>query len=158
MRDGYAEIAETTDVQFIWQIGKFYETVFKDCETARLTNVKALTFVDRMDLAYQCADLVICRSGALTISELCLLGKPSILVPSPNVSEDHQTKNARALQEVGAALIVADQKANEVLLYRALEIIHDEEKLNDLRQSILKMARPDATENIVNEIEVLAQS
>ena len=158
MRDAHLIISQAQNVQFIWQMGKLYESDFGRCETAKLPNVKACTFIGRMDLAYRCADLVICRAGALTISELSLLGKASILVPSPNVAEDHQTKNAQALFDQGAALLIEDSKVSGMLLKTALGIIHDEKKLDQLRQSILNMARPNATEHIVNIIEELAEN
>ncbi|MBK7935941.1 MAG: hypothetical protein IPJ82_02105 [Lewinellaceae bacterium] len=93
-------------VQVLWQCGKFYEYEYSACETAKLPNVQIRAFIDRMDLLYAAADVLISRAGALSISELCLVGKPAILVPSPNVAEDHQTKNALALVEKGAARLV----------------------------------------------------
>jgi UDP-N-acetylglucosamine--N-acetylmuramyl-(pentapeptide) pyrophosphoryl-undecaprenol N-acetylglucosamine transferase len=142
-------------IQFIWQIGSYYKNQFIDSETAQLSNVRALEFIDRMDLAYQCADLVICRAGALTISELSVLAKASILVPSPNVSEDHQTFNAEALVTNEATCLVSDEEASKLLIDKALEIVHDEVQLVKLRQNIGAMGKPNATEEIVNEIEKL---
>jgi UDP-N-acetylglucosamine--N-acetylmuramyl-(pentapeptide) pyrophosphoryl-undecaprenol N-acetylglucosamine transferase len=110
-------------------------------------------FVKEMDLAYAAADVVISRSGALAVSELCIAGKPTILVPSPNVAEDHQTKNAMALVEKDAALLVADKDARENLVDEALKLLFDEQLAAKLGVNIKKLARPNATEDIVNEIE-----
>jgi len=140
------------DVQFIWQIGSYYSAQYLNCETANLSNVKAMTFIDRMDMAYSASDLVLCRAGALTISELCALGKASILIPSPNVAEDHQTSNAMALVSKSAARLVEDVRAESNLIETALELIHDEELLNELRINNLDLARTDATERIVDEV------
>ena len=95
-------------IQIIWQCGKLYEADFQNGRAAQLPNVKMLTFIDRMDLAYSAADVVVARSGALTISELCLVGVPSIFIPSPNVAEDHQTKNAMAIVDKGGALLLKE--------------------------------------------------
>ncbi len=140
------------DVQFIWQIGNFYADTFLHSGTARLDQVKPVIFIDRMDLAYQLADLVICRAGALTISELCLLAKPSILVPSPNVAEDHQTSNAMAMVEKGAAKMIRDSDAEKLLMTEAIQLIHDKEMLQALSGAAGQLGRADATESIVNEV------
>lgn len=145
-------VREHPEIQFIWQIGSYYREQYMDSETARLSNVRPMVFIERMDQAYGCADLVICRAGALTIAELCALGKASLLVPSPNVAEDHQTANARALTERGAAEMIDDEEASKVLINRALEIIHDKDRLKELEKNSLQMARPNATEEIVNEV------
>lgn len=152
MAGGTDEIRKSKDVQFIWQIGSFYKDAFIECETAKLANVTPLVFIQRMDLAYACADLVICRAGALTVSELCVLGKASILVPSPNVAEDHQTANARAMVKMGAAEMVTDFEAVNVLVDKALAMIHGTEKLEEIKKNSLALGRPDATRDIVNEI------
>ena len=157
LRDGYQKVSKARDIQFIWQQGELYKEEFGKCETTTLSNVAALTFIDRMDLAYQCADLVVCRAGALTISELCLLAMPTILVPSPNVAEDHQTKNALALVQKNAAIMIADHVADKKLLDTAMEIIHDDKKLSQLASSIAKLGKPRATEDIVNQIVELAK-
>ncbi len=141
-----------TDVQVLWQAGSLYYETYKDCETARLPNVRLVAFIDRMDLAYAMADLVICRAGALTISELCLVGKAALLVPSPNVSEDHQTKNARALVEKEAALLLPDGDAKELIMAQALQLLNNEPQLEKLRQNIRLLARPDAAERIAEEV------
>ena len=108
-----------------------------------------------MDLAFSAADLVISRAGAGTISELCVAGMPSILVPSPNVSEDHQTANARALADRGAAVLVRDAEVNDKLVEEALKLVKDMQQLANLATSIREMATPDATKDIVAVIETL---
>ena len=104
-----------------------------------------------MDLAYAAADVIIGRAGALTISELCMVGRPAILVPSPNVSEDHQTKNAQALEGKEAAVLVKDADAKENLIPTALELLKDEERKKQLGLNIKQLAKPKATEKIVEE-------
>ncbi len=156
LRNGSQLIGEQGDVQILWQMGSLYESEFTRCETAKLQNVQAVTFIDRMDLAYRAADLVICRAGALTISELCLLKKASILVPSPNVAEDHQTMNALSLVQRDAAIHLPDQYANARLLTEAFGLVRDRHQLDVLREKIGALAKPDATRDIVNEIFKIA--
>lgn len=152
------EIKAHPEVQILWQVGKLYEETYKDCVTAQLPNVKIRTFVDRMDMAYQMADLIVCRAGALTISEICLMGKPAVLVPSPNVAEDHQTKNAMALVEKNAAVFLKDSASKEELFATALKVLKDEKLLKDLADNSLDMAHPDAADEIADEIIKLAKS
>lgn len=140
------------DVQVLWQCGKLYIERFKDCDTAKLPNVLISAFIDRMDLAYLMADVVVCRAGALTISELSMVGIPTILIPSPNVAEDHQTVNAKALVEKDAAVLVEDKKANELIVKAALEILEDKKKQKSLRENILTFRKPDAAAAIADEI------
>ncbi|MFH1936061.1 MAG: glycosyltransferase, partial [Bacteroidota bacterium] len=109
-------------------------------------------FIDRMDLAYSCADLVISRAGAIAISELCMVGKPVILIPSPNVAEDHQTKNARALVEREAAVTISDRKAPAILPGRVAEMMKNETSRQHLGQQIRKLAIPDAASRIAHEV------
>ncbi len=140
-------------VQVIWQTGKFYfEKIKEQTKDYDLSNVVITDFVARMDIAYSIADLVISRSGASSISELCLLGKPCILVPSPNVAEDHQTKNALALSTKGAAVLIPDNEAVEKLTIEALKLVSDSTKLNELSANIRKLAKPDATMTIASEV------
>lgn len=146
------------EVQILWQVGKLYEEQYRNCATAQLPNVKILAFVDRMDMAYQMADLVVCRAGALTISELCLMGKPSVLIPSPNVAEDHQTKNAMALVEKNAAVFLKDTESEEKLFSTALDVLADDAKLKELSANSLAMAHPNAAEDIASVIINLAKS
>jgi UDP-N-acetylglucosamine--N-acetylmuramyl-(pentapeptide) pyrophosphoryl-undecaprenol N-acetylglucosamine transferase len=139
--------------QMIWQIGKFY---FKDLQTQLegkdLSNIRPMEFVREMDLAYAAADVVISRAGALSISELCLVKRPVIFVPSPNVSEDHQTKNAMALVNKDAAIMVKDLEAKEKLVDEVMNLLKNESRQIELSQNIGKMAMPDATKRIVEEV------
>ena len=149
-------LEKTDNVQIIWQCGKYY---FDDMLKLKVEgkippNVHLFDFVSRMDYAYSVADLVISRAGAGSISEFCLLGKPVILVPSPNVAEDHQAKNAQALTSKNAAVMVADKNAPTKLFDIALNLLNDNEKLNELSENILKMALKDSAEKIVNEIAI----
>ena len=141
-------------VQVIWQTGKFYEREMQEFLKEHPTkNIWQGAFIDRMDYAYAAADVAISRSGACTVSELCLVAKPTVFVPSPNVSEDHQTKNAMALVEKGAAAIVPDSEAVQRGMAVALELVADRERLAQLRENIAKMAISDAAERVVREIE-----
>lgn len=146
-------------VQFIWQTGSYYK---KDIEQTldvkgKPTNLVVMDFISRMDQAYHLADLVISRAGAGSISELCLLGKPSILVPSPNVAEDHQTHNAMALVRKNAALLVRDADAPEQLIPLALETVVDAEKLKELGGNSAAMALRDSARIIAEEVIKLAE-
>lgn len=151
------ELAES-GIQVIWQTGKNY---FVDCNTALATlphdNIICTDFVSQMPLAYALADLVISRAGASSISELCLLGKPSILVPSPNVAEDHQTHNAMALVKKDAAVLVKDIDASKLLIDTALSLIQDDVHLESLRKNILTLALPDSARHIAEEVMKLAK-
>lgn len=152
------------EIQFIWQTGKIYLNQVRETLTAftgeairtvrvnSLPNLYVTDFIKHMDYAYALADLVISRAGAGSISELCLLGKPCILVPSPNVAEDHQTKNALALVRKHAALYVKDTEAQERLLNIALETLTDDTKLAELRKNISLLARPNAAHDIASEV------
>ena len=143
-------------VQVIWQTGKFYEREMQEFLAAHPTkNIWQGAFIDRMDYAYAAADVVISRSGACTVSELCLVAKPTIFVPSPNVSEDHQTKNAMALVEKGAAEIVRDSEAVERGMQEAVALASNRERLAALRENIGKLAIADSAERVVREIEKL---
>ncbi len=145
-----------TDVQVIWQTGKFYiEDARKAAESFSSPNLLVTDFVSRMDLAYSIADLVVSRAGASSISELCLLAKPVILIPSPNVAEDHQTQNALALVRKDAAVMIKDADAKDLLVDRALELIANESELNKLSKNILKLAEKDSADRIAEEILTL---
>jgi len=149
------ELGEKDDVQFIWQTGKtYYEDMERMLKMDELIpgNVKVKPFLDRMDLAYAAADLIISRAGAGTISELCVVGKPVLLVPSPNVAEDHQTKNAQALAAKNAAVMISEADARDTMMYVALELLSDEAKCASLSAEIKKMAMPDADEAIAGEV------
>ena len=147
------------DTQVLWQCGRFYLAKYQNCDTARLSNVRLVPFVDRVDQAYAAADVVIARAGALTISELCIVGKPVVLTPSPNVAEDHQTKNALALTQVGAARIVRDAEAVEKLLPEALLVLENEALAFAMSESIRSLARPNAAGIIADIVlDLLAKS
>lgn len=149
------ELGEKDDVQFIWQTGKtYYEDMERMLKLDQLIpgNVKVFPFLERMDLAYAAADLIISRAGAGTISELCVVGKPLILIPSPNVAEDHQTKNAQALVAKNAAVMISEADARGTMMYVALELLADEAKCASLSTEIKKMAMPDADEVIAREV------
>ena len=143
-------------IQVIWQTGKeYYDSYQEKLKQYDLKYIRVRDFVKEMDLAYAAADVVVSRSGALAVSELCIAKKPCILVPSPNVAEDHQTKNAMALVEKDAALMVKDKEAMERLVDQALELIFDEKRAKRLSENIGLLARPNATRDIVSEIEKL---
>ena len=146
-----------SDVQFIWQTGKYYhEQITAQLRGRELPNVHVCDFISSMDAAYAAADLVISRAGAGSISEFCLLGKAVILVPSPNVAEDHQTKNALALVDKEAALYVKDADATAKLVALALDTVEDEGKLAQLRTNILTLAFHHSAEVIADEVIALA--
>lgn len=141
------------DVQLIWQTGKYYyQSVLVQMKGKEHPNIKVLEFLHRMDLAYAAADIVISRAGAGTIAELCAVKKPVILVPSPNVAEDHQTKNANALVENEAAIMVSDEAAGIELIDMALLLIENRDRCKALSENIGKMALPDADEVIAREV------
>ena len=145
-------------VQFVWQTGKFYhESIKQQLAGKQPKNLVVCDFINDMAAAYKAADLVVSRAGASSISEFCLIGKPVILVPSPNVAEDHQTKNAMALVEKQAALFVKDAEAADKLLPLALETINDEALLKSLNENILKLALPDSARIIAEEVIKLCE-
>lgn len=143
-------------VQVIWQTGKVYYQEYK-AHLAKhdLKGIRVVDFLREMDLAYAAADAVISRSGALAVSELCIAKKPCVLVPSPNVAEDHQTKNAMALVNRQAAHLVSDKDARSTLVDEAIRLLFDESRCARLRENIALLAKPDATNQIVDEIEKL---
>ena len=141
------------NIQLIWQSGKGYDTqAQKALEEKKPENIKQMPFISRMDMAYKAADLVISRAGASSISELCLLGKPVILIPSPNVAEDHQTKNAQALSTKNAALMIRDCDAQNLLIDTALKTVQDETSLKNMSDNISKMAQRDSATRIADII------
>ena len=164
MEAGLGLIKANPDVQFIWQTGKIYIDEVKEAITAftgeamrnarvpSLPNLYVSDFIKDMPMAYAASDLVMSRAGAGSISEFCLLGKAVILVPSPNVAEDHQTKNALALVEKGAALYVKDADAPATLIETALQTVADDAKLDELRRNILRLALPGSAEAIAKEV------
>ena len=153
-------IRANNDIQFIWQTGKLYfeEMKLRVAAAGKPENLTITDFVSNMADALSAADLVVSRAGAGSISEFALLGKAVILVPSPNVSEDHQTKNAMALVEKDAAIYVADANAKEELVAKAIETVRDESKIASLEENIEKMGRPNAAEEIAEEVMMLADA
>ncbi|MBS9462258.1 undecaprenyldiphospho-muramoylpentapeptide beta-N-acetylglucosaminyltransferase [Flagellimonas sp. 389] len=139
-------------VQIIWQCGKLYFEEYKKCNA---DSVKVLAFVNRMDFAYTAADVIISRAGAGSVSELCLVGKPVIFIPSPNVAEDHQTKNAEALVAENAALMLKENQLDAAFEETFTELMNTEVTQNELSANIKKLAMPKATEHIADEIEKL---
>lgn len=180
----HLETLKNSNVQVLWQCGKLYfENLKSELPTSEvleeggiesktekpatealevdgqltLSNIKMVQFITRMDLAYAMADVVISRAGASSVSELCLVQKPAILVPSPNVAEDHQTKNAMALVEKNAALLVKDVEAKSKLIPEVLALIQDEKRCGELRKNIAPLGKPNATASIVDELEKVAR-
>lgn len=150
---GNLQLIRQTEVQIIWQTGSYYYKEMLDRLGSNCPdNLFPMEFVSHMDLAYAVADVVISRAGAGTISELCLLGKPCILVPSPNVAEDHQTKNAMALVENQAALLIKDANSKEQLLKETFSLLNDKQRLKCLSENIQKLGRPNAAKDIVDVI------
>lgn len=139
-------------VQVIWQTGKGFHEQALEVQKTHPEVVKVSDFINRMDLAYSVADVVVSRAGALSVSELCLIGKASILVPSPNVAEDHQTKNAMALVNKNASILVKDIEARNILVDKALELLADQNKKKELSENIKKLAKPDAAKAIANHV------
>lgn len=151
-------VTSSSDVQFIWQTGKYYSAeIAKRLEGKDIPNLKVTDFITDMGTAYKAADLVISRAGASSISEFCLIGKPVILVPSPNVAEDHQTKNALALSTKDAAIYVKDAEAPGMLLKLAIDTVKDDAKLQSLHENVLKLVLPNSAEIIAKEVIKLAK-
>lgn len=147
--------------QVVWQCGKFYFETLKEAlpnETLNSNQLYLSDFIFKMDFAYALADVIISRAGAISVSEVCLVGKPVILVPSPNVAEDHQTKNAMALVSENAAILVKDTDAREKLIPRVIALLSNEEQRNQLAENISKLGIPDAADRILVEIEKLIKA
>ena len=143
---------EKQGLQVLWQCGKLYHEEYKKHDSEF---VKVLPFVNRMDLAYTAADVIISRAGAGSVSELCLVGKPVVFIPSPNVAEDHQTKNAQALVNENAAIMLKESELDEHFEKSFTALMTSEELRKNLGLNIKKLAMPKATEHIVDEIEKL---
>ena len=153
----HLDLVAQSGVQFVWQTGKYYYAdLLQQLKDRNLPNLKMTDFIADMGTAYRAADLVISRAGASSISEFCLIGKPVILVPSPNVAEDHQTKNALALADRDAALYVKDADAPATLLKLAIDTVNDEARLKSLSENVQKLALPDSAEIIAREVIKLA--
>jgi len=143
----------------VWQCGKGYITnLSKFVQELNTPLIYISDFIYKMDLAYAVADVIVSRAGAMSISELCLVGKPAILVPSPNVSEDHQTKNAMALVNVNAAVLVKDVDAKNQLINEVEKLINDVNKQSSLSKNILKLGIADADERILTEIKKIVKT
>ena len=140
------------DIQVIWQCGKLYYKEYKKYDSDK---VRVLDFLNRMDYAYAAADSIISRAGAGSVSELCIVGKPVVFIPSPTVAEDHQTKNAQALVAKNAALLIREKDVDETFESVFLDMYNSEVKQSELAENIKKLARPNATKDIVDEIEKL---
>ena len=151
---GHLEDIRNSDVQFIWQTGKYYKKEIDETLAAAGTprNLFVTDFIGNMDAAYAAADVVVSRAGASSISELCLLGKPCILVPSPNVAEDHQTKNAQALSKRDAAIFIADKDARDTLVDTAIRTAMNDQKLKSLSENVSKLALRDSADRIAEEV------
>ncbi len=146
------------DIQVIWQTGKFYYEEFSaPYKIGKPEGLHIAPFISRMDYAYAVADVVVSRAGALSISELCITGKPVVLVPSPNVAEDHQTKNAMALVNKEAALMVKDNEARQILIPTISALIRDTTRQKVLQKNILELAKPQAALEIAQEIIAIAE-
>lgn len=139
-----------SDLQVFWQCGNYYMTEYKHCSEKE--NVQVVSFIDRMDLIYAAADFIISRSGASSVSELCIVGKPTIFIPSPNVAEDHQTKNAKAICDKNGAILIKESELENEFETIFKDLISNEEKQKTLSQNIKKLAKPNATKDIVEEI------
>lgn len=154
----HLDLIRQSGVQFIWQTGKYYSAEISErMKGQNIPNLIVTDFISDMGAAYKAADIVVSRAGAGSISEFCLLGKPVILVPSPNVAEDHQTRNAMALVNKQAALYVKDVEAAKLLLPLAIDTVKDDTKLQSLHENIQKMALPDSADIIAKEVIKLAE-
>jgi UDP-N-acetylglucosamine--N-acetylmuramyl-(pentapeptide) pyrophosphoryl-undecaprenol N-acetylglucosamine transferase len=146
-------ILRDSDCQWLWQTGKYYYENVKALVSLSFSgNISVHGFINRMDYAYAAADIIISRAGAGTISELCLVGKPAILIPSPNVAEDHQTRNAEALSTRDAAMLIKDNQATKILVDEAIKLISDKTRRKIFSENILKMADRDADVRIAEEV------
>jgi len=145
----------TFDLQVIWQSGSYYVEKYQNKGNE---NVQVYAFINRMDLAYAAADFIISRAGALSVSELCLAGKPVIFIPSPNVTEDHQTKNALAISDQNAAILLRESELDEKFETEFSKLFNSEEKQRTLSENIIKLGKPNATKDIVAEIKKLIKS
>lgn len=156
---GHLDEIRNSDVQFIWQTGKYYSDEIKKrmSEVKPLDNLRVMDFISDMDYAYAVADLVVSRAGAGSISELCVLNKPAILIPSPNVAEDHQTKNAMALANKSAAIFLKDADAPEKLVEMAINTVNDSDMLRTLAENAGKMAFRNSADVIADEVCRLAE-
>lgn len=147
------DVLVDNDVQVIWQTGKLYYETYQHHEEKDFVQTHA--FLNRMDLAYAAADVIISRAGASSVSELCIVGKPTVFIPSPNVAEDHQTKNAQAIVDKNAGILIKESELDANFRKQFLELLADREKQENLSEEIKKLALTNATSDIVDEIEKL---
>jgi len=144
------------DLVVLWQCGSYYHADLEETvNSSGLKNIRLMPFISRMDLAYGVADIIVSRAGALSISELCIVGKPAILVPSPNVAEDHQTHNAKSLESKGAALLIPDVHAAEHLVDRMLKLMENRAEQENLSKNIKQLGIVDASQRIATEVELI---
>ena len=147
------EYFESLNVQLIWQCGKLYYQQYKKYN--QLDNVQVHAFLNNMDMAYAAADIIISRAGASSVSELCVVGKPVIFIPSPNVAEDHQTKNAKSIVDKSAAVLIKESDLDDQFESEFSELFNSKEKREDLSKHIKELALVNATKDIANEVEKL---
>ena len=143
------EFFETQNVQLLWQCGKLY---FEEYQKYQSKDVQVMAFIERMDLVYAAADIVISRAGASSVSELCIVGKPVVFIPSPNVAEDHQTKNAKSIADKNGAILIRESELDSTFESTFSDLIGNENKQHELSQNIKSLALPNATKAIVEEI------
>jgi len=144
-------LIKESSFQLIWQTGNGYYNKIES-DNLETSNIKILPFIERMDLAYSMADIIISRAGAISISELCIVGKPLILIPSPNVSDDHQTKNATNILNNKGCILVKDKDAKNQLMKEVVDLLNNDKKINEIKKNLKKLSKPNATFNIVNEL------
>lgn len=144
------DFLRNNNLQIIWQCGNLYMADYK--HFSEVENVQVVSFIDRMDLIYAAADFVISRAGASSVSELCLVGKPTIFIPSPNVAEDHQTKNAKAIVDKNGALLIKESELDEKFESVFNKLIHDENLQKSLSENMKQLGKPNATKDIVEQI------
>jgi len=149
---GYEQLRNRLDITIIWQVGKLYLEEFKSSNVALMPNVKPVAFIEDMSSVYAAVDVIVARAGALTISELAIVGKPAILIPSPNVSEDHQTHNAMSLVKVGAAMFIEDKNAVSTMVKQMLVLLDDDQKLASLSSNMKATGKPNAADEIASII------
>jgi UDP-N-acetylglucosamine--N-acetylmuramyl-(pentapeptide) pyrophosphoryl-undecaprenol N-acetylglucosamine transferase len=147
------EFFQTQNVQIIWQCGKLYYNQYRQYD--KMKHVQVHAFLNEMDMAYAAADVIISRAGASSVSELCIVGKPTLFIPSPNVAEDHQTKNANAIVDKGGAVLIKEADLDVDFENKFSQIVHSNEKQNELSENIKKLALINATKDIVDEVEKL---
>jgi UDP-N-acetylglucosamine--N-acetylmuramyl-(pentapeptide) pyrophosphoryl-undecaprenol N-acetylglucosamine transferase len=154
----HLDTIRNSEAQVMWQVGSFYlEKLTAELKDIKPNNLHFSAFIQNMADAYQASDIIISRAGALSVSELCLVGKPAILVPSPNVSEDHQTKNAMALVKNDAAILIKDHEAELMLIPTALELLRNNTKRDVLSENIAEMGKSSATQDIIDVIESIVK-